>query len=88
MYFCRNHYKYQELHNIFLVGIALFINGLTYGQSETNLWVFGIGVNAIDYYPSNAPNTGNDGGFLNQLFNTKNHWNIGSPNFSYKIFRK
>lgn len=68
--------KYKIL---FLVGITFFIDVLIYGQNEDNLWVFGIGANAIDYYPSNAPNTGNEGGFLNQLSNANDHWNIGGP---------
>jgi len=71
--------KVRNYITSFLVCIALFINALSYGQSENNVWVFGIGANAIDYFPSNAPNTGNEGGFLNEISNANNHWNVGGP---------
>jgi len=72
----RNIDKYKTL---FLVGITFFINVLIYSQSEHNKWIFGIGANAIDYFPTNEPITGNDGGFLNEFFNANDHWNIGGP---------
>jgi len=53
----------------------------SYAQDKNNLWSFGIGINAIDFYPTNAPNTGNEDGFLNELFNIRDHWNIGGPQF-------
>jgi len=64
--------------SVFLV-LSLFFIQPSYSQSETNPWVLGIGLNAIDYYPSQAPNTGNDDGFLNELFNIEDHWNVGGP---------
>lgn len=57
----------------------VFFIQLNYAQDENNKWIVGIGLNAVDYYPSHAPNTGNDEGFLSQLFNSKDHWNISGP---------
>lgn len=57
----------------------LFIIHVNYAQDEDRKWVVGIGMNAIDYFPSHAINTGNDEGFLNELFNSKDHWNISGP---------
>jgi len=76
----------RNYKTLFLVGITLFINVLIYSQSENNKWIFGIGVNAIDYFPANAPNTGNEGGFLNQISNAKDHWNVGGPQFLATIY--
>jgi len=50
-----------------------------YSQSENNRWIVGIGANAIDFYPTLAPYTGNENGFLNELFNVEDHWNFGGP---------
>lgn len=63
--------------HLFLISLLLYQK--SYAQSENNLWVFGIGANAIDFFPTNATNTGNDGGFLNELFNVEDHWNFGGP---------
>jgi len=50
-----------------------------YSQDENNKWILGIGVNAIDFFPTNAEGTGNDGGFFNQISNSRDHWNISGP---------
>jgi len=72
----------RKYKTTFLVGISLFINVLIYCQNKDNLWVIGVGVNAVDYFPSQAVNTGNNGGFLDQLFNANEHWNISAPYIS------
>jgi hypothetical protein len=64
---------------IVLCAFSLFVLNNTYAQEKSNPWVFGIGANAIDYFPGNAPNTGNDNGFLNEIFNSREHWNISAP---------
>lgn len=64
---------------ILLLLFSLLCIQLNYSQNENNLWIVGVGANAIDYFPSHAPNTGNDDGFLNELFNVRDHWNIGGP---------
>ena len=63
----------------FYIIITLFLIQENYAQDEHSKWVFGIGLNAIDYFPSQASNTGNDDGFLNELFNIEDHWNISAP---------
>ena len=55
---------------------SLFVLGFTavQAQDQNNPWAIGIGVNAVDYYP-----TGDDapaGGFGDEYFNTDEHWNI------------
>jgi len=71
--------KIKNLRGLYLFAISLFISGLVYSQDENNVWVVGIGINAVDYYPTNAPGTGNDDGFLNEVFNVADHWNISGP---------
>lgn len=58
---------------------SLFLIQLNYAQHESSKWAVGIGVNAIDYFPSHALGTGNEEGFLNQFFNSRDHWNISGP---------
>lgn len=55
---------------------SLFVLSFTavQAQDENNPWAIGIGVNAVDLYP-----TGNDapaGGWFDQYFNAADHWNI------------
>jgi len=71
--------KIKNLRVLYLFTISLFISGLVYGQDENNVWVVGIGINAVDFYPTNAPGNGNHGGFLNEFFNAEDHWNISAP---------
>ena len=58
--------------NRFLLA-SLFVFGLTSVQAQdaNNPWAIGIGVNAVDTYP-----TGDDGGFGEDFFNVSDHWNI------------
>ena len=48
-------------------------------QEENTKWVLGIGVNIINYFPTYAPNTGNNEGLLNEFFNIEDHWNFSGP---------
>lgn len=58
--------------NVFLfIVLNLFIIQQGYAQDENNLWVIGIGVNAIDFYPSQKVVTDNDDG--------KSNINFGGP---------
>lgn len=55
---------------------SLFVLSFTavQAQDENNPWAIGIGVNAVDLYP-----TGGDapaGGWFEQYFNVSDHWNI------------
>lgn len=68
-----------KIYLFLFIGLNIFTIQHGYTQDKNNLWIVGIGANAIDYFPSHAPNTGNDGGFLNEIFNIEDHWNIGGP---------
>jgi len=65
-------------------------------QDENNLWVFGFGINAVDYFPVlNATNhpgfdtsRGNQDGFFNEITNAEDHWNIFAPRISVTRYWK
>lgn len=59
--------------------ILLLLFQISFAQSENDKWVFGIGMNAVDYFPLNNPGSGNTEGFLNEVANFKDHWNFGAP---------
>ena len=71
--------KFTTKSVFFYIVFSLFLIQENYAQDENNKWVFGIGLNAIDYFPSHAPNTGNENGFLNEFSNARDHWNISGP---------
>jgi len=61
----------------FLIGFQIF-----YAQNKEQKWVIGVGMNAVDFYPTNEPTiiTGNKNGFGNEMFNVNDHWNqFGFP---------
>jgi hypothetical protein len=76
--------------------INCFLIQETKAQDEYNLWVFGFGINAVDYFPTlNAtnfpdrdPSTGNQDGFFNELTNAEDHWNIFAPRISVTRYWK
>ena len=49
-------------------------------QDEDNPWAVSFGVNAVDFYPTNAPGmlteAGNSTGWFDEYFNADDHWNI------------
>ncbi|MDC9722994.1 MAG: hypothetical protein PSN34_09525, partial [Urechidicola sp.] len=51
-----------------------------YSQKQ-NDWVLGIGINYIDFFPTNEPSelTGNEVGLFNEIANSRDHWNIYVP---------
>lgn len=59
----------------------------TYSQDQFNKWVVGIGINAVDYFPTLNPthfpgldpSTGNPDGFFNEITNAQDHWNVYGP---------
>lgn len=67
-----------------------------YSQDEYSKWVVGIGINAVDYfptlnptnYPELDPSTGNQDGFFNEITNAQDHWNIGAPRVNITWFWK
>ncbi len=65
---------------------TLFLNKI-HAQDEFNKWVVGIGINAVDYFPTLNPthfpgldpSTGNQDGFFNEITNAQDHWNVYAP---------
>ncbi|MEH6657963.1 OmpA family protein [Leeuwenhoekiella marinoflava] len=63
--------------SLLLVFIALFAGSLNVSaQDENNPWYISIGVNAVDTYPVGDDNRPLTGGFLNEMYNVDDHWNI------------
>ncbi len=62
--------------------LALFmITGLSNlnAQDKNNPWAIGVGVNAVDFYPTNSNSIiGNGGSWFNEFFNAGDHYNIPS----------
>ncbi len=66
--------------NAALFFLVLFVMSYKlYSQDEYNKWVLGIGINAVDYYPTNEPGMG---GWFDQITNARDHWNIYGPKVS------
>ncbi len=62
--------------------LLLFVCHDNYAQDSNNLWIIGLGTNAVDFYPTNESETitGNQAGLGSQLFNVNDHWNkFGLP---------
>ncbi|WP_457611599.1 hypothetical protein [Lutibacter sp.] len=75
--------KYIVCRKILLISTILFlINQTLYSQNEDDRWIFGIGFNAVDYFPTNVYGNGNPDGFFNEITNAEDHWNIGGPKIS------
>ncbi|MDV7186476.1 hypothetical protein R3X25_04220 [Lutibacter sp. TH_r2] len=68
--------------------LLLFFSLISYAQDENNRFVIGLGLNAIDYFPIEDMPNGNDGGFMNELFNSKDHWNVGGPRINATYYWK
>jgi hypothetical protein len=73
----KNHYLI-----IFFILLFLLSGQKIYSQDETYKWVIGLGINAVDYFPTNELGNGNNGGFFNELTNASDHWNISGPKIS------
>ena len=64
----------KHLGKLLLASFMLLSFTALQAQNENNPWALGIGVNAVDFYP-----TGEDtplGGYFENFFNTGDHWNI------------
>ena len=59
-----------------LLAFFCIFNFLLFSQNENNKWVVGVGINVVDYYPTNEDNMG---GFFNEITNANDHWNIYGP---------
>ncbi len=51
-------------------------------QGENNPWQISVGINALDFFPTNDPDNPNSGKWFDQYFNVGDHWNI-LPAVSY-----
>lgn len=64
----------KHLSRFLLASLFVLTFTAVNAQDANNPWAIGIGVNAVDFYP-----TGEDaplGGFGDEFFNTGDHWNI------------
>ena len=80
--------KFKLFNKTFLL---LFINIVfltkIHAQDQINMWVVGIGINAVDYFPTLNPTNfpgldpsrGNQDGFFNEISNAQDHWNVSAP---------
>ena len=67
-----------------------------HAQDQYNKWVVGIGINAVDYFPSlNTthfpdldPSKGNQDGFFNEITNAQDHWNVFAPRINVTRYWK
>ncbi|WP_141107277.1 hypothetical protein [Lutibacter flavus] len=67
-----------------------------YSQDEYNKWVVGIGINAVDYFPTLNPthypgfdaSRGNQDGFFNEITNAQDHWNVFAPRINVTRYWK
>ena len=72
--------KLAKLKKCLLLAVILTcICQISFSQSERNKWVFGLGMNAIDFFSFDTEGNGNSGGFFNEVTNAANHWNVGGP---------
>lgn len=63
------------------LSILLFFFITVFSQDSKNKWIIGIGINAVDFYPTGEPSelTGNNSGFFSGITNAKDHWNVSAP---------
>ena len=77
----------KQLSRLFVVGLLLLGFNNMQAQDENNPWQIGIGINAVDVYPTNSdpatilPNY-ETGSIFSEYFNVTDHWNI-LPSISY-----
>jgi len=72
---------------LLLLIINVIFASAAYSQDQFNKWVVGIGINAVDYYPTLNPthhpgldpSTGNHVGFFDEITNAIDHWNVNAP---------
>ena len=66
---------------VILAFFILFFFQTSFSQNQQNKWIVGIGVNAVDFFPTGEPSelTGNNGGFFSGITNAKEHWNVSAP---------
>jgi len=81
---------------LLLLIINVFFVSTSYSQDQFNKWIVGIGINAVDYFPTlNTthhpdldPSTGNQDGFFNEITNAQDHWNVYAPRINVTRYWK
>ncbi|WP_324720123.1 OmpA family protein [Salinimicrobium sp. HB62] len=64
----------KQLSTFLLASLFILSFSSVQAQDDNNPWAVGIGINAVDFYP-----TGEDaplGGYFDEFFNTGDHWNV------------
>ncbi|MFD2517297.1 OmpA family protein [Salinimicrobium flavum] len=64
----------KHLSRFLLASLCILSFGAMQAQNENNPWAVGLGINAVDFYP-----TGEDaplGEYFDEFFNTGDHWNV------------
>jgi len=59
-----------------VVSFMLFVVVQLFSQSKGDKWIFGVGVTAVDFYPTKV---GNSVGMFNEFANASDHWSISGP---------
>lgn len=74
---------------LFTLLIVSFLHN-SYSQDEQNKWIIGVGMNAVDFFPTGEPSefTGNNGGFFSGITNAKDHWNVSAPTVNVTRYLK
>jgi hypothetical protein len=67
---------FNKLAFFFIVSLLITTTTTIYSQVNEKEWLFGVGLNAIDYFPTNQPGNNNPDGFFNEITNVKDHWNV------------
>ena len=67
-------FNMKHLNRFLLASLFILSFGTMQAQDNNNPWALGLGVNAIDFFPTgeNAPL----GGYFDEFFNTGDHWNV------------
>jgi outer membrane protein OmpA-like peptidoglycan-associated protein len=73
--------------NRLLVAVLLIVGLSANAQTGDNPWSIKVGVNAVDFHPTNNPgqktNLGEDAGWFNEFFNVEERWNM--PGFNVTV---
>ena len=59
-----------------VVSFMLLVVVQLFSQSKDDKWIFGVGVTAVDFYPTKV---GNSVGMFNEFANASDHWSISGP---------
>jgi OOP family OmpA-OmpF porin len=79
----RKQFKLKKMKNLRIALVALLLVagfGNANAQDDNNPWALGLGINAVDFYPTNdasiVDETGNRTGWFDEFANGSDHYNI------------